>query len=375
MKRTYVYLVPGMFGFGKLAGYDYFAHIERALAQRFDDAGAPLHLEVIQTPPTASIALRAQVLAEQVARTSGGQQGPIYLLGHSTGGLDARLLVSPGTRLPLRPDALQWRSRVRGIVCMNTPHYGTPLAGYFTTVAGTRMLYALSLLTVTSLSLGKLPLTAFAGLVAGVGAVDEKLGINIHLLDQLTEYTLRIVGERGRGEMHDYLEHVRNDQGGIVHLMPEVMELFNAAVSDHPDVRYGCVATAAPAPGPRRVLGAVRNPFSAMSLAVYSTVYGVSSRADSRYPYARPDDRQRLKLQAGLGRVPTPATVDGIVPTLSMLWRELLWCGRADHLDVVGHFRDRRRPALHVDWLRSHAGFGRGEFHAMADAIATFMLA
>jgi len=364
-----------MFGFGKLAGYDYFAHLERALAVRFGEAGVPLHMEVVQTPPTASIALRAQVLAEQVARTANDQDGPIYLLGHSTGGLDARLLVSPGTQLPLRDEALAWRSRVRGVVCMNTPHYGTPLAGYFTTVAGTRMLYALSLLTVTSLSLGKLPLTAFAGLVAGVGAIDDKLGIDIHLLDQLTEYTLRFVGERGRGEMHDYLEHVRNDQGGIVHLMPEVMELFNAAVSDHPDVRYGCIATAAPAPGPRRVLGLVRNPMSAMSLAVYTTVHGVSSRADARYPYAQPDDAQRSMLQRGLGREPTAATVDGIVPTLSMLWRELLWCGEADHLDVMGHFRDDGRPTLHVDWLLSHARYRRRDFHTMIDAIAGFILA
>jgi hypothetical protein len=282
------------------------------------------------------------------------------VLGHSTGGLDARLLLSHGSALDL-PRMSDWMPRVRSVVTLSCPHHGTPLAAYFASVAGTRMLYALSLLTVTSLSIGRLPLTAFSGLVAAVGAIDEKLGVDIHLLDQLTDHVLRFVGERGRGEIHEYLEHVREDRGGIIHLMPEVMELFNAAVPDNPDARYACVATVAPAPGPRRVLSLVRAPFGALSLAVYSTVYGVASRADSRYPYA-----------AALGRSPRPEMVDGIVPTLSMLWGELIWCGQADHLDVVGHFDDRGLPRTHVDWLASGAHFTRSDFASMLDAITAF---
>jgi len=156
--------------------------------------------------------------------------------------------------------------------------------------------------------------------------------------------------------------------------MPEVMELFNAAVSDHPDVRYGCVASAAPAPGKRRLLRAVVSPLSALGLAVYTTVHGVSSRADGRYPYATPDAQQRQMLELAFGRTPSPSTVDGIVPTLSMLWRELLWCGDADHLDVVGHFDDARATPPHVDWLSSGAHFSRRAFGSMNDAVCRFML-
>ena len=78
-----------------------------------------------------------------------------------------------------------------------------------------------------------------------------------------------------------------------------------------------------------------------------------ASRADARYPYAEPDDQHRRMLVRRFPSGVRAETVDGIVPTLSMLWRELLWCGDADHLDIVGHFRDDRRPVKHVDWLET----------------------
>jgi triacylglycerol lipase len=375
MNTQRVYLVPGMFGFGKLAGYDYFSHLELALEERFRAAGVPLQLEVVAQPPTASLTVRARLLAERIARSSAGQDGPIHVLGHSTGGLDARLLLSPGGQIASGPAHADWLGRVRSVVCMNTPHHGTPLAAYFTTTAGTRLLYALSLLTVTSLSLGRLPLTAFSGLVAGIGAFDDRFGTDSQLVDRFTDQLLGVIGERGRDEIHDYLQHVRGEQGGIVQLMPEVMELFNASVSDRPGVRYGCVFSAAPAPGPRRAAGLVLNPLGALSFAVYTTVYGFSSLHVARYPYATPTPAQARCLELGLGRPASPAMVDGIVPTLSMLWGEPLWCGAADHLDVVGHFADERRPARHVDWLSSHAGFRSRDFARMVDAITEFMLA
>lgn len=373
-QRAHVYLIPGLFGFGTLGGYDYFEHLERELLRRYRQRGVELRLEVIAAPPTGSIARRATVVANAISDTVGDLDHPIHLVGHSTGGLDARLLLSPARNLSLPPERLAWTRNVRSLVTLNTPHHGTPLAAYFTTVAGTRLLYALSLLTVTTLTLGKLPLTAFSTLVAAVGAIDDKLGVDIHLLDQLTDQLLRIVGERGRGEMHDYLAHVHDDQGGIVQLMPEVMELFNASVPNHPAVRYGCTLSAAPSPGTRRLLRAVLSPLSALSLALYTTVYGFTSRADTTYPYGAPTPGQARLLLQGLGFQPTTSSVDGIVPSLSMLHGELLWCGPGDHLDVVGHFADDRKPALHVDWLQSGAKYSRAHFARMVNAVAAFQL-
>lgn len=371
----HVYLIPGLFGFGKLAGYDYFEHLERALGTRFEAAGAKLSCTVVSAPPTASIPYRASMLAQEVHRSQPARGAPIHLIGHSTGGLDARILLAPSVRLPIEPEALAWTRQVQSVVSINTPHFGTPLAAYFTTVAGTRVLYLLSLLTVASLSVGNLPLSVFSAVVAALNNLDDRIGVQIRLLDELTAQVLRFVGDEARGQIADYLRHVKLDQGGIVQLMPEVMELFNATVVDHPSVRYGCIASAAPAPGPRRALSMITSPIGAVHLAAYTLVYGFASRAAARYPYAEPNDAQKEKLKGAFADGLRSQNVDGIVPTLSMLWGELLWCGPADHLDIVGHFGDyEERPRRHVDWLRSGAGFGTRDFEAMADALASFLL-
>jgi hypothetical protein len=261
------------------------------------------------------------------------------------------------------------------VLGINTPHFGTPLAAYFSTVSGTRFLYAVSLLTATTLTLGHVPLSAIAGFVSALKAVDDSLGVEIRLVDDLVSNTLHVVGEKGRTEIRDFMRELERDQSGIIQLMPEVSELFNVAVLDAPGVRYGSVATAAPPPRARRLFRAMRSPLAALQLAAYTTLYGVASRASVRYPYALPDPGQRRALSLSLGRPVTPEDVDGVVPTLSMLWGELVWCGAADHLDGVGHFRDDGRPRHHVDWLDSGAHFGRASFEAMADAVCRFLLA
>jgi hypothetical protein len=199
------------------------------------------------------------------------------------------------------------------------------------------------------------------------------LGLHIGPLNELTSQLMRFIGPSGRAEVTEYLRRIRSDQAGIVQLMPEVMELFNVAVHDAPHVRYACVATAAPAPTPSSALSTFLSPYAALQLTTYATLYGVASHAAQRYPYASPTAEQAKCLgehwPAGVG----PNQVDGIVPTLSMLWGELLYCGTADHLDIVGHFDDGSRPRTHIDWLRSGAHFGRPGFAAMADAICAFL--
>lgn len=369
-----VYLIPGMFGFGKLAGYDYFEHVERELALRLDRSGVPFRIEVVPTPPTASIRRRARVVAEAVHRASGGDDGPIHLLGHSTGGLDARLLASPTVDIGVTPAELAWRKRLHTVVTINTPHFGTPLAQFFATVSGTRLLYALSLLTVTTLKLGGPPMTVFSTLVAAIGGLDEALGIDVHLLDRATELLLRFVGDRNRDEVRTWLDGIRVDQGGIIQISPEAMDLFNAATENCDGVRYGCLASAAPAPTPMRFASRVRSPYAAFSAAIYTTLYTVAARVHEGYPYATPDTDAARMIEIATGKPPDPRLSDGIVPSLSMLWGKLLWFGRGDHLDVVGHFHDDARPTLHTDWLSCGASFDRPRFAAEMDAVARFLL-
>jgi len=123
-----------------------------------------------------------------------------------------------------------------------------------------------------------------------------------------------------------------------------------------------------------RMLHRLWHPYGAMTAAIYSTVYQFTSQAPSAYPYGQPTEEQ-LKRFSWASSVPvSERTNDGIVPTLSMLWGELVWCGEGDHLDVLGHFHDDQRPACHVDWMTSGALMDRGRFASLMDAVAAFML-
>lgn len=371
----YVYLIPGMFGFGRLAGADYFMHVRAALQSRFDAAGLPVHIEVSPSPPTSSLRHRAKILAQTVVGTLRDTGGPIHLIGHSTGGLDARLLLSPTSRLGIHPNLLGWTSRVRSVVSVNTPHYGTPLAGYFATVSGTRLLYMLSLLTVVSLSVGDPSLSLVSRVVASLGELDSLLGQDSKLVSRFTDVVLRVIDKKRRREVIRYLHNVRSDQGGLIQIMPEAIDLLNAAAEDNPGVRYGCVLTAAPLPLKVKFAQRLLSPYAATTGAIFATLYQFTSQKRRMYPYAAPDNQQQEKLRWTFASTEVDErSNDGIVPSLSMLWGELLWCGEADHLDILGHFHDDQKPRKHVDWMMSGANFNRHRFDQVMDAIAHFIM-
>jgi hypothetical protein len=369
-----VYFIPGMFGFGRLAGYDYFNHVRIGLEQRFRDAGQDVLFEDVPAPPTSSMRYRSRIVATTIERTA-GHAGPIHLVGHSTGGLDLRLVMSPTARLGVDDSLLEWRGRVQSAISINAPHFGTPVAGFFATVSGTRMLYALSLITVISLSIGEPSLAIFSRALAALGGVDAIFGGDMRLFSRVTDNVLRFVDKDARSEIGDFLSKVRVDQGGIIQIMPEAMDLFNASTEGDPSVRFGCVASAAPTPVSMRLARRIRSPYAAFTAAIYSTLYQFASKVPDVYPYARPSERELALLRSGIDHDIVDTTNDGIVPTLSMLHGELIWAGEADHLDVLGHFADdEAAKSPHRDWITSGARFSRKRFNALLDAVAKFQL-
>lgn len=374
--RHHVYLSPGMFGFARLAAYDYFVHVVRALERRFEQAGDEVAVHVVDVPPTASIRKRAARLAEVVRDTAGAVDAePIHLLGHSTGGLDGRLVASPAVHLPVAPGTLGWIDRLASVSTVSTPHYGTPLAAFFATVSGQRMLYAVSALTVVALSLGTPPLAAASALVMGLARLDRALGVELSLLDRTTDAVLKVL-EPGRGrEVRLYLDAIRGDQGAVVQLTPEAMDLFQAGVEDRPGVHYQCTATMAPPPGPVGLVKSLGSPWRAISSTLFATMHTLTSRLDERYPCAAPDPGEDVEraLACTFGRAPGARANDGVVPLRSQIWGELVWVGHADHLDVLGHFRGEGSEP-HVDWLTSGSSFDRRAFSGLMDALVDGML-
>ncbi len=381
----HLYLSPGMFGFGRLGSYNYFAHVERELGVRFAAAGHELRVNVVGGLPTASVRRRALGLAAVVASTATAD-GPIHLLGHSTGGLDARLVASPATR-SIPAASLEWLPRLRSVTTMNTPHFGTPLASFFTTASGQRVLQALSAMTVTVLSLGARPLAATSLLLGFIRRGDRALPLEFRILDRSIESMVGLVDDVRSADVRAFLSAITDDQGSMMQVAPESMDLFVAGFGDRPGVLYQSTASMSPTSGARPWLAALVAPWGALSRAVFWALHGITARHDGRYPCAEvgpggpwAGERSEELLARAFPTPPAPGDNDGVVPLRSQLWGNLVWVGLGDHLDVLGHCRDERDARdvapdeRHQDWLTSGSRFDHARFGGLMDAIAAGML-
>jgi hypothetical protein len=110
-----------------------------------------------------------------------------------------------------------------------------------------------------------------------------------------------------------------------------------------------------------------------LSAAVFSTLHVGAGRTSRIYPPPNPSPEVRAQLEEKLGLRLDNGLNDGLVPTASMIWGDLLWAGTADHLDILGHFHGERDTA-HTDWMVSGAGFREDDFDEAMDAIAEFQL-
>ena len=344
-----------------------------------------------QVSPTASIRRRAGTLVELVTQTcdpSNPDGGPIHFIGHSTGGLDARLVASAVAPAAIAARSTPWRSRLASITTINAPHLGTPLASFFTTVSGARVLRALSALTFIALTIGSPPLSAVSALVVALSRIDRALGFEIGVIDRATDALLRLLDDARSAEVREYIDAIAKDQGAMVQLMPEAMDLFGAGVVDCPGVYCQSTASMAPAPGAGTFVRTLGRPWRTTSAMIFAALHGISSRHSAMYPCASSDVQREAEemMVRALGSSPSPRANDGVVPIRSQVWGKLVWVGFGDHLDVLGHFRDdsRRSRRLrreradegipHVDWLYSGSVFGRDQFEAMSTAITDGLL-
>jgi triacylglycerol lipase len=385
--KHYLYLSPGMFGFTRLASYDYFAHVERALSARFASAGIEIEVHVSDVLPTASVRRRAAKLAELIDRTATGT-GPIHLLGHSTGGLDSRLVASPSTRFPTSTEGRRWLPRLRSVTTMNTPHYGTPLASFFATTRGQQALYLLSAFTVIGLSVGARPLSIASMLIDILGRGDRAIGVTVPVLDRSMKSLLGLVNDARSPDLRAYLKAIAEDQGSMVQLSPEAMDLMVAGFEDRPGVWYQSTVSMAPAPSPRKWIDTIGHPWHAASLSLFTALHEITSRYDARYPCAASphadgdtpmaDAATEALLARELGASPDLRANDGCVPIRSQLWGTVAWAGFGDHLDVLGHYRDETPEARiewrHYDWLTSGSQFDDACFERLMDAVAAGMV-
>jgi len=371
--RQHIFLVPGFFGFANLGDLRYFRHVHDILIERLARRGVDARVYQVKTAPTASVKKRALRLLEQMVDHASGDDAPIALIGHSSGGLDARLLVAAGGSLSSALPADEMVRRVRAVVTVTTPHHGTPTASFFMTVVGARVLQILSLSTIYTLRYGRLPLSVIVKM-AGVLVKIDNLVTPSDPVDQLFDELLDDFSDDRQAEIREFFREVQRDQSLIAQLMPAAMETFNAVTRDDREVRYGCVVARAKAPGVGSTVAAGLSPYAQASHALYVAMWNLAARHPAdKLPL--PDPAHVRALQRAYGEPPDRRGNDGMVSILSQVWGEVITAVHADHHDVIGHFDDPDHAPPHFDWITSGTGFRRPQFEALWGSVADWLAA
>jgi hypothetical protein len=85
--------------------------------------------------------------------------------------------------------------------------------------------------------------------------------------------------------------------------------------------------------------------------------------------------QQRLRLRSSYRGLPAPRANDGVVPTRSQVWGDVIHAAEADHLDVIGHFGAPQESPPHFDWLTTGSGFTRQKFEAVWAGVVDYIAA
>ena len=366
MTKRLVFLVPGFFGFSSVGAVNYFEDVERSLGAALRRRGVDARIVRCVTQPTASIPRRADILRRQVIRSGGLRARELHFVGHSTGGLDVRMLLTPDVKIASGDSEERIARLTRTAISVATPHHGTPLANHFVTVQGQTLLLVLSALATSGEGRGAI--LAAAKAIALVARLDDWTGRAEGPLDRIAETLLRKIRFDRRDPAWTYLGEIQRDQGAVLQLTPEGIDLFDAAVADNPGVSYGCVVAGVPKPREDFRLKELLDPEYVVLRALFRLLHALTSRSHPRYPYPKLTRATQGLLDRELGFKATSQINDGIVPTLSQLHGRVLHVARADHLDLVGHYTLAGGGT--ANWLPSGAGFTPEAFDATWEAVA-----
>jgi triacylglycerol lipase len=202
--------------------------------------------------------------------------------------------------------------------------------------------------------------------------LDDLIGLHGTLTDELYADLLEDFTEERRQEVIAFLRGVSSDQSLVFQLTPSACDVLNACTADPTGVRYGCVVTRGKPPSAWSFVRHGANPYAQYLYALYSILHRIAGSGNGRF-FPRPVEAQCPPLLRAYGVLPNHRDSDGIVPTLSQVWGEVIHAARADHLDVVGHFGSASRGRAQSDWLPSASGFDEAAFQALWGSIAEFV--
>ncbi|MEZ5571054.1 MAG: hypothetical protein R3E64_03435 [Halioglobus sp.] len=368
--QRHIFLIPGFFGFANIGDFVYWAPVRQKLGELLDAAHMPAHIHCVKSLPTASLCARTRCLVEAIAKVRPQPDSIIHLIGHSTGGLDARLVLAPGVDLQTRINVEAIAGKVYSSVSVATPHRGAPIASLFPGMLGRNLLRLLSIMTISILRGAQIPLSLWVE-IAGLFALPSSLGnATGTLASQLFEQLLADFDPERRAQVEELLGEVQNDQSLIAQLTVESMDLFNALAVDRDSVSYGSVITRARPPGLDTSIEIGCDLVEQAQQAFYYSL----SRLSTGYEFPPPDAQYKKILSKQFGEVPGSDDTDGIVPTLSQPWGQCIAAAQADHLDIIGHHGGSQDDTQkHYDWLITRSDFRESQFDELWSKVADFI--
>lgn len=346
-----ILFVPGFFGFRSFGGNDqplieYFARVEEALLRVRGD----LRFEVHDPPPAGTLAERAQSLYQRAARLTAAGVQRLHLIGHSSGGVDARLLVN--ARYAGLPERTELTTRIASVITISAPLHGTPLArriGRGAWLAAPALWFA-SILA----SRGRLRL---AGVAASLFNLLKRATLQEPTPTDELIAQLAAVDRTTAAQIRLFLRRVADDHRLIHDLTPESMSALNRDLAGGDRVPVTSFVSVSPPAG----LWPMSFAAAPLQRLLYDFAWSLTASA--------PREGGTVPAGPWIGRGNHPLTGrsnDGIVPA----WSQTLDGHAAgivlgDHLDVIGHYE-----AMGATFLRSGSRFDDDRFRALWAEIA-----
>lgn len=352
-----VLFVPGFFGFGAFGHPDrplveYFARVEDALLRAHV---RPLRFAVHEPPPAGSLAERVGSLHLKASELLAQGATRLHLVGHSTGGVDARLLANQRYGgVPERAELLQ---TIASVTTISAPFKGTPLARR----AGRGTWLALPALWFGSIlaSRGRLRLAGQAATLFNLAkrATLQQTTPTDQLIAQLAD-----VDDETARQIRRFLMDVAGDHRLVEDLTPEAMRELNRSLEGGDRAPITSFVSVAPPAG--------FSPFKFIGAPVQRLLYDVTWRMTA----APPRDGAPVPGGPWIGARQIPlgdTSNDGIVPAWSQTLRgEAAGIVLGDHLDVIGHYE-----SVGATFLRSGSDFDDARFRALWTEVARCLTA
>ena len=365
-----VFLLPGFFGVPGMDPPGYFDHVHPILARSLAEGGATAEIFDLPRGPTASWRERARWAAQVIEDRA--PHGDLVLVGHSTGGLDARFLVSTGEDADGDERFARIARRVRAVVTVSTPHRGTPLASSFVDPSGEPLLRVMAQLA-SYISRGERPSDPIVTmLVEAMARLEAGEQVPRGAFEELHEELTPRAGPERRDPPGPDLEEDSGQPMSLPDLTPAAIESMIAVLRERRGVRAGSVVSRTRSSRLSNDARIGLDPYDRSLRILFRWLYRRTASMD-RVPDIRLSEANRDTLEEVFTDLLTPTANDGVVPTYSQVWGEVIRAVWADHLDVLGYFHDPDATPPHVDWLSSGSPFNRADFRGLWDNVAQFI--